>query len=176
MKRLYRRIILSIPGRICISILLIETVLLGLMGFFYTKNFNNEIDTGLLEKIQLPATLMSLRALNFSAVTNFEAISDFIQEEVVDAFIIKTNGTIYYTPDPNKDGKNYRSLLSPEEMSLPELAINRTEHINFREPGGDNFISTLAPLIVNNRFLGNLYIKISSNHSEQKKRASCCCS
>ncbi len=170
MKRLYRRIILSIPVRICISILLIETVLLGLMGFFYTRNFDNEIDTGLLEKIQLPATLMSLRALNFSAVTNFEAISDFIQEEVVDAFIIKANGTIYYTPDPNKDGKNYRSLLSPEEMSLPELAINRTEHIRFKEPDGDNFISTLAPLTVNNRFLGNLYIKISSNRSEQKKR------
>lgn len=140
------------------------------MGIFYTRNFNIQIEENLTEKIQLPAVLMSLRALNFNAVTNLEAISDLIQEEVLDAYVIKADGTIFYTPDSQKEGKNYRSFLNQQEKTLPHLTMTKAEFIHFDDAQGNFFISTLAPLIVENRFLGNLYVKISANRAEQKKQ------
>jgi hypothetical protein len=140
------------------------------MGIIYTRNFNNQIEENLTEKIQLPAVLMSLRALNFNVVTKLEAISDLIQEEVLDAYVIKTDGTIFYTSDSQKEGKNYRSFLSQQEKTLANLTTTKAEFIHFNEGEERFFISTLAPLIVEDRFLGSLYVKISANHAEQKKQ------
>lgn len=170
MNRNSHQVIHSLPVKICLSILIIETILLTLMGFFYTRNFNREIETGVTEKMRLPAVLMSQRALNFNAVTNLEAISDLIQEEVLDAYIIKGDGTIFYTPDAAKEGKDYRNFLNQQEMALPFQASDKAEHIHFNNADGNDYISTLAPLTVDHRFLGNLYIKISANRIEQKKQ------
>ena len=52
-------IVQSIPLKICLSILLIETLFLAVIGVFYTSRFNKEIDKAVTDKLLLPAVLMS---------------------------------------------------------------------------------------------------------------------
>jgi PAS domain S-box-containing protein len=161
----------SIPAKICLSILVIETALLSLMGYMYTANFNREIEANVLEKMRLPAVLMSLRALSFNAVSNTRAISDLIGEEVVEAFISRNDGTVYYTSNVKNEGKHYSSLLAPGEKLSSDGVAGAARFASFKDFEGNFFKSIFAPLIVGNRPLGHLYVRISANHVEEKKQA-----
>ena len=104
-----------IPVKICLSILLIETVLLSAMGMFYVRSFNREIDQRVQEKLALPGILMSQRALNYDSVNNHHIIAELVQETIVDAFITKNNGEIFYAADERMLGKPLEQFLAPEE-------------------------------------------------------------
>ena len=66
-KTMLKLLLQSIPLKICLSILLIETLFLAVIGVFYTSRFNKEIDKAVTDKLLFPAVLMSERALNYSA-------------------------------------------------------------------------------------------------------------
>jgi len=68
----------QIPVKIGVSILLIETILLSMMGVFYVRSFNREIDQRVLEKLALPGILMSQRALNYDSVNNHQIVGELV--------------------------------------------------------------------------------------------------
>ena len=91
----------SIPGKIILAIFIIETVLLTIMGIIYSSRFNREIDERITDKLALPGILMNQRALPYDSVKDFRALTDLVQEKVVEAFIYQRGGMVFFATDPN---------------------------------------------------------------------------
>ena len=178
----------QIPIKVCLSILLIETILLSMMGIFYVRSFNREIDHRVQEKLALPAILMSHRALNYDAVKDYHIIGELIQERVIETFITKNNGEIFYAADDPKLGKSIEQFLSPEEhlqiisddLGNQQLMFDtqlqfindgvRNQQIAFTADNGQYLRSSLSQIRFDDRLLGYLYIKIDATKIVQEKR------
>lgn len=160
----------SIPIKVCVSILIIETILLTLMGAFYVQRFESEINQRVKEKLTLPSVLMSQRALNFDAVKEKKVIGELIQEDVVDTFITKRDGTVFFASDTNDEGKWVTDILVGDEMILLEWQENERQQLGYTDKEGRNFISSYTPILYADKLLGYLYIKINAQKIEDEKK------
>ncbi len=159
----------SIPLKICLVILLVETLLFFVMGSYYYNSFSKEIDRQVAAKLIVPGTLMSQLALNFEAVNDFNAMEELIQEKIADTFIIKKSGDIFYSADSRKIGKNYLDVISTSEKPEFESANPQNRIIAYTTENKQQFLSILSPLAINNNLLGYLYIKIRADRILNKK-------
>ncbi|CAK8723572.1 hypothetical protein KKHLCK_12990 [Candidatus Electrothrix laxa] len=162
----------SIPIKICISILGIETFLLTVMGYHYTQKFCEEIDRNLKNKISMPAALLSKRALNLNTVVNIDSFENLLQEKIHDVFIAKPSGLIYYSALPEREGVHYERYLDEDERKLFQK-INlhfSDQQIVFHQHKKINFISILSPLRNRTHLIGVLYIKIDGGVIAARKK------
>ena len=160
----------QIPVKICLSILLIETTLLSLMGIFYVRSFNREIDQRVQEKLTLPGILMSQRALNYDSVRNHQIIEELIQETILETLVTKNTGEIYYAADKLMLGKPIEQFWAPEEHLHIINDGDRNQQIDFRADDGNYYRSSLSQIRFDERVLGYLYIKIDATKIVQEKR------
>lgn len=170
-RKLSRLIANSITLKISIVIFVIETALLCIMGVYYYNRFSSEIDVRVAEKMAIPGTLMSQLALNFEAVMDIEALKDLTKEHVVDAFIVRKDGEIFYAADPVRVGQHYAAFIDPAESLRVSEDITDDLTISYSSESGENFLSILSPLSVKGSLLGFLYIKILADDIEDRKRA-----
>lgn len=171
MKTFFAKIVReSIPLKICLSILLIETVLLAILGIYYTTTFNNEIDIAVHQKLLLPSVLMSERALNYDAVRERDVMSELLQEDVVKALVVNMAGMVFYSSEEVGEGRDFHYFLSKAERDYfsRDLASERT--LSFHAGEGKRFISILAPIHHSGKLLGALYLQIDGNRISEKKR------
>lgn len=168
--RFPRLILCSIPLKICLSILCIEALLLTIVGIYYTNRFSVEIDEAVLQKVLLPAHLMSGRALNFDAVQDRAVISELLQEEVIKTFIVNIEGKVHYADDPQLEGVAYDELFSIQEKSQFLSDFSSVQTLFFSDEGGD-CLAVLAPITSKERLLGAIYIKVNAQKISEKKQA-----
>jgi hypothetical protein len=167
-----KRFFSSIPVKICLSILGIETFLLAVMGYYYTQKFCEEIDQNLKNKISMPAALLSRRDLNVNTVINRDSFENLLQEKIHDVFITKPSGLIYYSSTPEREGSHYERYLDEDEKKQFQK-INQhflEKQIVFHQQNNRNFISILAPLDNRNHLIGVLYIKIDGDAIAARKK------
>ena len=160
-----------IAVKICVSILIIETIVLILLGVFYVRKFNREIDQRVHDKLILPGILMSQRALNYDSVNDYKVINDLIQEDILLAFIARESGDIYYAADDRLIGEKIDKVLTPEEHQ--KLIADRRFWYNpsfFKTKNGVYFLSVLSPILHGERVLGHLYIRVDAENIEREKR------
>jgi PAS domain S-box-containing protein len=178
----------QITVKICLSILLIETLLLSAMGIFYVRSFNREIDQRIQEKLALPGILMSQRALNYDSVRDHRIIEELVQETIIETFITKKNGEIFYAADVQMMGEPIENFLAPEEhlqiiedgadnqqinFETYQQVINdgvRNQQIAFTTSGGNYRRSSISQILFEDRVLGYLYIKIDATAIVHEKR------
>ncbi len=178
----------QITVKICLSILLIETLLLSAMGIFYVRSFNREIDQRIQEKLALPGILMSQRALNYDSVRNHRIIEELVQETIIETFITKKNGEIFYAADVQRVGEPIEQFLAPEEhlqiigdgagnqqinFETYQQVINdgvRNQQIAFTTSDGNYRRSSISQILFEDRVLGYLYIKIDAADIVHEKR------
>ena len=178
----------QITVKICLSILLIETLLLSAMGIFYVRSFNREIDQRIQEKLALPGILMSQRALNYDSVRDHRIIEELVQETIIETFITKKNGEIFYAADVQMMGEPIENFLAPEEhlqiiedgadnqqinFETYQQVINdgvRNQQIAFTTSDGNHRRSSISQILFEDRVLGYLYIKIDATAIVHEKR------
>lgn len=158
----------SLPAKILLAILGIEIVLLTAVGVFYSSRFNREIDRRITYKLALPGILMNQRAMPYDSVKDFHALSDLVQEKVVDAFIFQRGGAVFFTADPAREGRSFSDFLEKEEKN--DLDISQTRQIHFKSSGGGRYISITTPLFSGGELLGGLYVRISADAIEKEKQ------
>ena len=163
------RIQKSIPGKIILAIFLIETVLLTVMGVIYSSRFNQEIDERITDKLALPGILMNQRALPYDSVKDFRALTDLVQEMVVEAFIYQREGMVFFTADSAKEGRSFVDFLADEEKISLGKDVGEPRQISFEDKAGRHYIAGTTPLLANGELLGGLYLRISADAIEQKK-------
>jgi PAS domain S-box-containing protein len=164
------RIFNSIPLKISLSILIIESIMLTLIGVYYSNRFSHEIDLGVSEKMFLPAALMSQRALNFNSVEDFSVLSDLLNIEVIEAFVLKKDGTVFFTADPEKEGKHYLSYLDVKERNQLDRSFEYNQQARFVDAKGHRAISSISPIRADGKLLGSLYLKINGEEVLALKR------
>lgn len=178
----------QISVKICLSILLIETILLSMMGVFYVTSFNREIELRVQEKLALPGILMSQRALNYDSVKNHLIIEELVQETVIETFITKNDGEVFYAADAQIMGKPVDQFLVPEERleiindgdGNQQIAFKtgiksisegvRNQQISFSTNEGNHYRSSISQILFDDRVIGYLYIKIDAANIVQEKR------
>jgi PAS domain S-box-containing protein len=158
----------SIPAKIVLAILVIEIVLLAAVGIFYSSRFNREIDRRITDKLALPGILMNQRAMPYDSVKDFHALSDLVQEKVVDAFIFQRGGAVFFTADPAREGRSFSDFLEKEEKN--GLDTSQTRQVHFKAASGGRFISIITPLFAGGELLGGLYVRISADAIEKEKQ------
>ncbi len=159
----------SIIVKISLVILLIESTFLAIMGVYYYKTFSHEIDSRLAEKMRLPGALMSQMALNFEAVTDYHALEDIIEEHVIEAFITKGDGTIFYSPTRTRIGEHFSGYLAPGESILASGTPADEQIVPYRSDSGGRYLSILSPLKKEGDLLGFLYIRIQADRIKEVK-------
>ncbi|MEN8198978.1 MAG: response regulator [Thermodesulfobacteriota bacterium] len=165
MKRLFH----SIPIKISITILVIESILLALLGTYYVTRFSREIDRGIREKMVLPAALMSERALTYETVVDFTALGKLVSEEISDAFICQEDGSIYFSNIAERIGTSYRDSLDKNE-SLTTTGKPENQLVHFTDTSGVKYISALSPIEGYGNLVGYLYIKVKADQIVQRKK------
>jgi PAS domain S-box-containing protein len=164
-----QRIQRSIPGKIILAIFIIETVLLTIMGIIYSSRFNREIDERIADKLALPGILMNQRALPYDSVKDFRALTDLVQEKVVEAFIYQRGGMVFFATDPSKEGRSFVDFLVDEEKISLAKDMGKARQISFKDDAGRNYIAATTPLRADGELLGGLYVRISADAIEHKK-------
>jgi PAS domain S-box-containing protein len=160
----------SIPVKICISILGIETLLLSLMGGYYVQRFYREIDQRVKEKLTLPSTLMSQRAMNYDAVRDNEVISKLVNEEVVRCFILRKDGVVFFSDTPAEEGQNISALLDERECLTLSRQGEMSDQVQTCQDENKSYISHLAPIHYHDKLLGHLYIRVLAPNIQTEKQ------
>ena len=163
------RILYSIPLKICLSILLIEAVMLACTGGFYWYRFAREIDASTAEKLALPAALISEGILDHTVVQNLPTLSGLLKTEVLDAFVVHQNGTVMVAATHGAAGKYYLSLLEPREREAFGERKNPGGQVEFTSPRGERVISTLIPLTLPDPNISGLYLRIDGSRPAAAK-------
>ncbi|HSO08616.1 MAG TPA: hypothetical protein VLR45_01385, partial [Desulfoprunum sp.] len=167
--RLIERIRLNIPVKILLAILAIEVVLLMVMGIFYSSRFNQEIDSRIADKLALPGVLMNQRALPYDKVEDLHALSDLVQEKVVDAFIFGRGGKVFFHFEPSREGRVFTDFLLEKEKGVFALDMDQARQYAFVDKSGAHYISHVTPLKANGNYLGGLYVRISADAIKDSK-------
>jgi PAS domain S-box-containing protein len=166
------RIFQSIPLKISLSILVIESVILALFGGYYSNRLVDEIDRQVAEELALPAMLLSERALSFTSVEDFSILTDIIRVDVLDAFVVHRDGVISVAADPARKGKDYRVYLDRKERQLFAGGGGKGagDQIEFIDSRGKRVISFLAPITDAGKHVGDIYIKVDGGKIAAQKR------
>ncbi|MEN8198879.1 MAG: ATP-binding protein [Thermodesulfobacteriota bacterium] len=160
----------SIPLKVSLLILCIETVLLALMGTYYVQRFDREIEQRVREKLTLPGILMSQRALNYDAVKDLQVIGGLVHEQVADAFIFRKDGRVFFSSESEREGKDFHSLLEERERELLVWDEGNSLQVSFTADNGEKLITSITPIHHSEQLLGHLYIKIYAANIEREKR------
>ncbi len=142
------------------------------MGIYYTKKFSEEIDRNLKNKISMPAYLLSKRDINITTVINIDSFENILQEKIHDVFVVKPDGTIYYSAKSEREGNYYKEYLDKEEKKLFK-EINTdflSDQIIYHKHGKKNFISILSRLENRKHFIGVLYINLDGDVIASRKK------
>ena len=163
----------SLPIKISLIILCVGSTAMILMGSHYVKRFKHEIDERIIGKLNIPGYLMSQRVLNIDVVEDdLKALENLIGEEIVQAFVLKKDGTISFAPEAEREGRNFRRYLhQKEQLDLTKGALEKNHISHYTTLNGGSFLSILAPLRLQfeKNVDGYLYIKINAEKIQAKK-------
>ncbi len=160
----------SIAAKVCFFIILTETLLLSVLGLLFLRSYTRELEQALAEKMALPATLMAQMALNFEAATDLQALRQLVQEPVVEAFVARREGLIFYASDAAAVGRPYADVIGPEASRLASAAASGRPGLLRSEVGGRRYFSVLAPLAAGRELIGFLYLKVDGQGVVAKER------
>lgn len=125
MKNIFR----SIPFRICISILAIETILLLATGVYFIGYFNRLIDQELSQHLKMPAKMLTEQVIDRSAVDNMALLSGLVGEQVLAAGLADGEGNVIAGRIPGK-------ILDRLQLTPPSqvIALDGGQNLAFVEP------------------------------------------
>ena len=163
-----RRFFSSLVFKISFTIIIIETIALTILGIYYVDRFGNQIDQHFKDKISIPGTLMNQRTLNYDAVQDRNSMKQLIGEEVVDAIILRIDGQVFYSSNPDHEGKQAEEVLTDLDFSKfdSKSPENRTRQFT---SDGKVYFANATPIFSNNKLIGYLYLKIDTSNSENEK-------
>jgi len=158
----------SLIFKIIFTILLIEATALSVMGYYYVARFSREIDRGVVTRAMLPGTLINQQALSYEAIEDKKAMYDLVREEVVESFLVRRDGIIFYASDTLKRNKNIVDVLTPGEFDVFEKAVQR-RYATYRSDVKNNLLSVASPIIHDGNLSGCLLLKVNITGAGQEK-------
>lgn len=144
----------SIPFRICVSILAIETVLLLVTGLYFVGYYNNRVDEQQSARFGLPAKLLSERVVDSSVIDNMALLSGLVGEQVIVAGLADNNGRLIAGSIPEKIRQRL-DLIPPSTL----ISLD----------GGKN-LASVYPVSIGGDQSANFFVKVSREMEGTEKR------
>ncbi len=164
-----KRLLQSIPAKICVCLFSLLVILLSTTGFFYLKKCFTEIDKATITRLTLPGIMMSQGVLKHEEVRNFVTLSNITQETILDAFFISNDGRVLHSADVAREGKMYLDYLGDKGTKFFPGNLSTNHHTNFLTSYGKNHIMTITPVWSDNRFAGSLYLRVDAQSTQSQK-------
>lgn len=159
----------SLALKISTAIVLMESLVLGCLGYYYVSRFSAQVDEQVHTQITIPGILMQEQALRYPAVRDISAIKRLLQEDVVHALVLQRSGMIFYAQNPDDEGRHVASMIGrafPFDLSSP---IRQTRILNTLQHGTPQ-VASLTPLFSGTKHIGYLYLQIDMTRAQDAKR------
>ncbi|WP_417804519.1 ATP-binding protein [Thalassospira lucentensis] len=170
MKKLLDRMIGSLVFKIALSIVIVETILLGLFGFYYVQYFGAEIDRRITEQISAPGRLIQDEQLKISVISDAQQMELLLGPHVRQAMAIAFDGTIYHAMDPMMIGRTIKDL---PDFPADALRSDMEKEVLFTADDRDGrYMVSITPLFAlnaNQPFM-YAYFKVSTQGLEESQR------
>ena len=166
MASLVARIRANLTAKIVLLVCASEVLLLAVLGVFWLRDSERDMRDRLAAKMAVPAALMSQMALGFDTVADLGSLEEIVQEKVVDAFVARRTGDVFFASDPAKLGRPYTDFLDGAAThNVPgggKLWHSRSGRVNH--------LALLAPLHSGGDVIGHLFLKIDAAGVVARKR------
>lgn len=155
----------SLVFKIGLSLLLMETLILAVLGWYYIHRFNDRVDADIRTRAEIPGQLMERRALNFDAVRDPSALGRLLGERVVKAEVVRFDGEIFFSSNPEREGTTVNPVL--------EYSVNPGEkETTFTKytARGNRRLAVTSQLMDQDKPLGFLYLVVDMSRAAMEKR------
>lgn len=150
-------------------VLIVETVIFLLLGFYTSTTLTNETHNQLISKLRLPGQLLTNNQISYNAFKNTQFLSELTGEEVTESMVIKGD-TIFYSYTPELEGKMAKEVLGSSGLSdllaIPSGA--RESKYRITKEDGSTFFNIVTPLYQGDVSIGDVYIKVDISDFEKK--------
>jgi PAS domain S-box-containing protein len=164
-KRVLLQLRSSITAKVCFFGGVTAAALLCALGLLFYRGYAAEIEHGLADRMALPAALMSQMAMNFEAAADLPALEKIVQEPVVEAYVARKDGTIFYASAAARVGGKEEAA---DVQAGQDAAADRRLRAS-TEAGGARF-SLRTPVVIDGDAVGHLFVKVDAAGVMRKER------
>jgi PAS domain S-box-containing protein len=151
----------SITAKVCVFVAVTEAALLFVLGIVLYRNHVQGSESVLAAKMALPAVLMSQMAMNFEAAADLASLERVIGERVIEAYLARRDGTIFYASEAGRIGTR-----APELAGGPGArGLQRTTE------AGQRRFSLVTPLTMGGEVVGHFFVAVAAAGTEGQERA-----
>ncbi len=164
------RFVRSLVFKISFAILVMETAVFVMLGYYYINRYSREIDKRIHSNMQIPGVLMADQALNYDAVRDRDAIERLVGERVIRAFIVRADKGIFYASDSSLEGRSVATILGEEVAREfdPRMGDSRIRQVTHN---GSADVCIVTPLRPGDKLIGYVYIEVDMMRAAAEKRA-----
>ncbi len=160
----------SLAVKLTILILLINTVVLSVLGVYYSRRFGHYIERQLASQSKIPGVLMSESSLNYSLVRDTETLGRLIGRAVDGAMVVRASGRILYSSSGGEEGEKLRNI-NPGHSVFEQL-VDEDGRIRIRKPvcRTDRTRNVVMPLHAHGTLAGYLWMAVNTEEDMLLKR------
>lgn len=153
--------------RVGVSVVVIELIFMGLVGGIYFNRFAVNIDERQVERLHTAIEMIRQNQMNLTALTDRQAMSLLLGEEIKDAMLITAKGIVAFSLNPEYRRRSIFDIPFLDQKGLSaansDLAVSRIE-----VDGQPYLVSTIS-LPVNDQSSLTLYFRVGVASAEREK-------
>jgi signal transduction histidine kinase/ActR/RegA family two-component response regulator len=163
-----RRFYQSLAFKLSLSIFMIASVLLSILGIYYIRTFKAKMGERLMAAAQSPALLMSEGMLPHVLTRDAEALSSLVGEVVVFSALVGPDNSILYAMDQHLEGQ-----AADDHITCGALPCGRAVPVEegavLSESTNRSGYCIAAPVLDDGKEFGTLYIRVGGDSFKFKK-------
>ena len=147
----------------------IQLLFLVFLGYFYTRQFSEQVDRRSLDRVKLPAAIIAGNALNFNAFGDASLMRDILGTEFVEAMAVDANGRVLHSLHPAQVGKSVQGIPNfPGDIPFAQIT---TQLIYPTRSQGNTYLNLLEPMKAVDGYTPFVYIylKVRTTQDEREK-------
>jgi len=164
-----RRILNSLVFKISYIIIIIETLVLAGLGFYYIRRFNLEVENRVFTKMKIPGILMAQEKLSYDAVEDKYIMRELVGENIREAMVIRRNGVIFYASEAEREYKPVNTVLKDEIVKHLNADLTTSKFIH--PVAEEHNLAIVTPLLIKDKLIGYMYLKADISNANAEKRA-----
>ncbi|MBI5134116.1 MAG: hypothetical protein HZA81_01900 [Candidatus Taylorbacteria bacterium] len=157
-----------IAFRLIATIIIMQTIVLSVAGYYYVDRFSEDIDARVESQISVPGRLMNQGLLNFEAFSKKETMKQIVGEDLAEAMIFGFDETVYYSADPEDLGKNAGDL---GRIDLSHFTGGSEEVVAHGVDAEGDYIASITPIysVAGKAPFLFVYVKIRTDFITEQK-------
>lgn len=156
--------------KIGVLIILTEFVALFALGVFYINRFTKQIEQGLEQSFHTPGYLMSKGLLRYESAEDRVILEKLVGEPVEECIIVGANGKVYFSLNPEHNGKNKSDISILNGFDALSFEIEEDVYEKVYDKSGDRYFVSISPLKLDDgKFLGHLFVYAKLDRIEAEK-------